>query len=206
LAHCRHETVHHIAPRHLHRILCHLVEAEEEEDVVEAAIMVAQVANRDKVVRLLRMSRDVMRNKCKVANMCRVDKASRLAEAAGVAEVKAAKAGNEVARKVKMDKDIMKALMYTISRVFEKTKTAQANRMARESEAKRSHDVAEEVQMDTNEAKTDKLHKMSQLIRVIKQAKSTQVNKTARENELQDRDDVDRFTKAKMNGAWRTGS
>ncbi|KAK1253633.1 hypothetical protein MKX07_001710 [Trichoderma sp. CBMAI-0711] len=177
--------VRHIAPRHLHRILRHLVEAEEE-DVVEVAIMVAQVANRDKVVRLLRMFRDVMRDKCKVANMCRVDKASRLAEMAGVAE---------------MDKDIMKALIYTISRVFEKTKTAQANRMARESEAKGSDDVAEEVQMDTNEAKTDKLHKMFQLIRLIKQAKSTQVNKRARENELQDKDDVDRITKAKLNGA-----
>ncbi|OTA03661.1 hypothetical protein A9Z42_0041130 [Trichoderma parareesei] len=185
LAHCRHEPVRHIAPRHLHRILRHLVEAEEE-DVVEVAIMVAQVANRDKVVRLLRMFRDVMRDKCKVANMCRVDKASRLAEMAGVAE---------------MDKDIMKALIYTISRVFEKTKTAQANRMARESEAKGSDDVAEEVQMDTNEAKTDKLHKMFQLIRLIKQAKSTQVNKRARENELQDKDDVDRITKAKLNGA-----
>ncbi|KAL7824111.1 hypothetical protein V8C26DRAFT_418225 [Trichoderma gracile] len=187
--HHRHVPVHHIAPRHHHRILHLLVEAAVG-DVVEAAIAVAEVANMNKVV-LLRMSRSIKRNKCKVAEMYRMGKASRPVGAAGAAE---------------MDKDnIKEAWMYPTSRVIEETKMAQANRMARGSEAKDIDDVAERVQMDTREAKTDRSRKMSKLTRLIKQAKSTQVNKTVRANELQDEDGVARITKTKTDGTQKTG-
>ncbi|KAH0498285.1 hypothetical protein TgHK011_005543 [Trichoderma gracile] len=199
--HHRHVPVHHIAPRHHHRILHLLVEAAVE-DVVEAAIAVAEVANMNKVV-LLRKSRSIKRNKCKVAKMYRMGKASRPVGAAGAAEVKGV---NEVVKKVQMDKDnIKEARMYPTSRVIEETKMAQANRMARGSEAKDIDDVAEKVQMDTREAKTDRSRKMSKLTRLIKQAKSTQVNKTVRANELQDEDGVARITKTKTDGTQKTG-
>ncbi|KAL6873326.1 hypothetical protein HDV57DRAFT_524172 [Trichoderma longibrachiatum] len=170
-----HVPIHH--GRH-HRLAYPAIEVARQ-GVVEAVREVAEVVPEaakmiplHKVVKLLKMSRFINRK------MERVAKASKTAGAAAV------NGRNEVAKLVKVDRDIKESQMYTASTLIKETSLAQVNRTVRQKGAKGDNDVVETVQMDAKEAMTGKLHKMVQLIRLIKQVKSAQVNKVIKMAQL----------------------
>ncbi|KAL6878770.1 hypothetical protein J3F83DRAFT_758603 [Trichoderma novae-zelandiae] len=195
------EGLHHIFPRHHHRLpslgrkLTGILDLDVEVEVagvVEVAAAVARMVQLHKMAELLKMYRDIRIKMCKVAKVYKVVKTSKPATAAevnGVNEVaEALEAVLKEAKMVKMDRDIKEAHMYTMSKLIKVASMAQVNRTVRRTEAKGGGEVAKRVKRVRMARMIRMVTREAQVYKLLKVAK---VNKTVRENGLQDGDEVD---------------